>query len=253
MKKEQITLIGIGWLGGPLCEKLSALGHKVIGTTKSNENIVDGNNIFSFDVTQEQPSELLTSSPVLIYTIPPMGLNEVETFFNFIDSNTKIIFISSTAVYGKLQGIVDENSSFDPNSPNAQVLRESESYLKKRFKHISIVRPGGLFAGTRHPVYFLAGRTGISTGDEFLHLVHRDDCVEAISKIVELNLFGEDFNLVNDLRILKKDYYTELAKKLNLAPPQFTSVSKQETYLPTKISNDKSKRLLGITYKTEAL
>lgn len=249
MQKEQITLIGCGWLGLPLCEKLSALGHTIVTTTNTQDKNVDLAKKFKtylFDITKNTPEQELLESGLLIYTIPPLGLGEVESFFKSIDENKKIIFISSTAVYGKNQGEVSEKSSFAPNTKNAQVLREAESYLKNHFKNLTIVRPGGLYGEKRHPVYFLVGKTNITSGDEYLHLVHRDDCVKAITKIIELDLLGEDFNLVSDLRILKKDYYTKMAKILSLNPPQYDS---QAILNPTKINNDKSKKLLSLQYR----
>lgn len=253
MNKSKITIIGCGWLGLPLCAELSALGHKIITTTtdpRKNENLNQDFVSLLFDVTKEKADPKLFESDILIYTIPPLGKKEVEFFFETVDRNKKIIFISSTSVYGKNQGIVTEDSPFDPASQNALVLRESEQFLKKHFKNLTIIRPGGLYDDKRHPVYFLAGKTGITTGEEFLHLVHRNDCVFAIKKIIELNLFGEDFNLISDLRILKKDYYIKMANKLGLAAIGFVS---NPQINPTNISNKKSKEVLLINYKDPTL
>lgn len=249
MNKSKITIIGCGWLGLPLCTELSALGHKIITTTTDPDKNKGLNKDFTsivFDVTKEKVASELFKSNIIIYTIPPLGKKEVEIFFETIDKDKKIIFISSTSVYGKNQGIVTEDSPFDPTSQNAFVLRDSEQFLKKYFKNLSIIRPGGLYADKRHPVYFLAGKTGITTGEEFLHLVHRDDCIFAIKKIIELNLFGEDFNLVSDLRILKKDYYIKMVDKLGLVAIEFVS---NPQINPTNISNKKSKEMLLINYK----
>lgn len=253
MNKNKIAIIGCGWLGLPLVKKLSALGHSITTTTTTLDKNIELNNFFSsiiFDVTKNRPNKELTNSNVLIYTIPPLGKNEVESFFQNIDQDKKIIFISSTSIYGKNQGVVDEDSSFDPKSKNALVLRKAEEFLKIQFKNLSIVRPGGLYADKRHPIYFLAGKTGITSGDEYLHLVHRDDCINAVTKMIELNLIGEDFNLISDLRILKKDYYTNLAKKLHFTPPIFEHFP---VLNPTNISNEKSKKLLQLNYQDPSL
>lgn len=250
--KLKVSVIGCGWLGLPLCESLIQHGCQVITTTTDHEklNLLRSKlNIQLLDITDTpvaiQVDPDLLKCDVLIYTVPPLGLGEVERFFASVAHDQKIIFISSTSVYGKNQGAVTEESSFDPNSENALVLREAEKYLKNRFRQLSIIRPGGLYGEKRHPVYFLAGRKGITSGEEYLHLVHRDDCVRAILKIIGADFIGENFNLVSDLRILKKDYYTEIAKKLGLVPPQFTVAPLSN---PTNITNDKSKKLLSLTY-----
>ncbi|MGZ3788852.1 MAG: NAD-dependent epimerase/dehydratase family protein [Bacteriovorax sp.] len=248
MKKEQISLIGCGWLGLPLAERLSTLGHTMAITTTSAAKLKELEKKFRtylLDVTKEKPNREILEADLIIYTVPPLGAEEVELFFKSIDENKKIIFISSTSVYGKNQGDVTEDSPFDPSSKNAMVLREAEAFLKTRFKRLTIIRPGGLYGEKRHPVYFLAGRSGITSGEEYLHLIHRDDCVKAIVKIIEQHFYGEDFNLVSDLRILKKHYYTEMAKKLGLAPPVF---EEHKLSNPTKISNEKSKKMLSLHY-----
>ena len=249
MKKEQIVIIGCGWLGLPLARHLSASGHNIITTVPTDKNIDELNKEFKtllFNVEKDPIPSEINQSDIIIYTIPPLGVNEVERFFNQIkDLNKKIIFISSTAVYGRTQGEVHEETALDPKSPNALVLRIAESFLKTKFKNCTVIRPGGLYGEKRHPVYFLAGRTNITTGEEYLHLVHQTDCVSGIQNIIDKNLFGEDFNFVSDLRILKREYYTAMAKKLNLVAPVY-EINPVEN--PTKISNQKSKKLLSINY-----
>ncbi len=237
-----IGIIGCGWLGLPLVEKLRGQGLNVISTTTTPQK-----NEILFDITCGPIPEKIWQCDTLIYTIPPLGLQEVENFFKKINKITKIIFISSTSVYGKNQGHVTEKSPFDSSSKNALVLREAENYLKKNFSNLSIIRPGGLYGQKRHPVYFLAGKLGITSGDEYLHLVSQKDCLAALCKIIEFDLIGEDFNLVSNLRIFKKNYYTYMSKKLNLVAPQFTDLAKTDN--PTQISNDKSKKMLSLQYE----
>ena len=141
---------------------------------------------------------------------------------------------------------MEESSKLSPETQNGKFLKNSEDYLRKRFKNLTIIRPGGLFGEDRHPVFWLQGRSGLTTGDELLHLVHRDDVIESIKKIIEIQLWGEEFNLVNDLRVRKEDYYTEKAKSFGMPIPQYSSTHIEN---PTNISNAKSKKYLSVTYK----
>ena len=109
------------------------------------------------------------------------------------------------------------------------------------------MRPGGLYGKKRHPVYFLQGKAGLKTGDELLHLAHLDDVIKAIISVLKTDLWHETFNIVSDLRIPKKDYYTSIAQKLNLSPPQYED--QQSIHQETNISNEKSKNMLGLIYK----
>lgn len=232
--KKNIGLIGRGWLGTPLEIALKNNGYHTFSTTSK-----------SFDITKDSIPKELLESDILIYTIPPLGQKEAQNFFSQIDSYKKIIFTSSTSYYGKNQGFVDENTLSTIEISGSPVLFETEQFLKNKFKNLTIIRPGGLYGEKRHPVFFLAGRSGITTGNEHLRLVHQTDCVNAILSIVEKNIWSEDFNLVSDLRILKKEYYIEMAKKLNLALPEFSNI---EIVNPTNISNEKAKIRLGIEF-----
>ncbi|MBC7538780.1 MAG: NAD(P)-binding domain-containing protein [Bacteriovorax sp.] len=251
VKKLKITVIGCGWLGLPLCERLIADGHKVVTTTttpEKKEQLSKKLDIHLFDVISQVPDQNLLACDVIIYTIPPLGLGEIERFFHAVDPDSKIIFISSTSVYGKSSGAINEDSELTPQTKNGKYLKASESYLRSHFKNLTIVRPGGLYGESRHPVYFLQGKTDLTTGQELLHLVHLDDCIEAIDKIIENQSWSEDFNLVNDLRISKEDYYTDEARKLGLTPPSYIHTPQEN---PTNISNEKSKKLLSMQYKNQ--
>jgi nucleoside-diphosphate-sugar epimerase len=231
---KKIGLIGRGWLGSPLEIALLNNGYHTFSTTSK-----------SFDITKDPIPKKLLESDILIYTIPPLGQKEPERFFSQIDIKKKIIFTSSTSYYGKNQGSVDENTLSSLIITGSPELFETEQFLKNKFKDLTIIRPGGLYGEKRHPVFFLAGRSGLTTGNEHLHLVHQTDCVSAILSILEKNIWAEDFNLVSDLRILKKEYYREMAQKLNLEIPEFSNI---EVSNPTNINNLKTKEILGIKF-----
>jgi nucleoside-diphosphate-sugar epimerase len=231
---KKIGLIGRGWLGSPLEIALLNNGYHTFSTTSK-----------SFDIIKDPIPKELLESDILIYTVPPLGQKEAERFFSQIDIKKKIIFTSSTSYYGKNQGLVDENTLSSIEITCSLVLFETEQFLKNKFKNLTIIRPGGLYGEKRHPVFFLAGRSGITTGNELLHLVHQTDCVNAILSILEKNIWGEDFNLVSSLRILKKEYYREIAQKLNLTVLEYSNM---EISNPTNINNLKAKVRLGIEF-----
>jgi nucleoside-diphosphate-sugar epimerase len=250
MKKKVLSIIGGGWLGSELAHGLLTLGNSLVVTTthdKSAEFNLNDVSYFQLDLSQRPivPNEI-RNSEVLIYMIPPLEIDFITSFFDQIPADKKIIFISSTSVYGKTQGVVNEESLLNENFSNSPLLLQTESYLKKRFKNITILRPGGLYGQKRHPVYFLQGKTHLKTGQEFLHLAHQEDCVKAIINVLRFNQWNEVFNIVSDLRIKKCEYYTEMARKLNLSSPSYDLSDSIVNY--TQISNEKSKKTLEMTY-----
>jgi nucleoside-diphosphate-sugar epimerase len=250
MKKTKLCLIGCGWLGKPLAKHLIAKGYSLLATTAHDKNTEFSNELIPylrFDLTlSPQVTEEILNADILIYTIPPLELHFIKIFFDQIPIDKKIIFTSSTSVYGKDQGPVNETFIPAPASANSPLLVQTEEYLRQRFKQLTIIRPGGLYGEKRHPIFFLQGKSQLTTGKELLHLVHLQDCINAILKIIDLNIWNETINLVSDLRIEKKEYYVAMAKKLKITPP--TYIENQIILNPTNISNEKSKKILMINY-----
>lgn len=250
MKKEFLCLIGCGWLGKPLAEFLFKKNYPVTVTATAPirpDFLSDGISYIGMDLntTQDLPSAV-EKADVLIYTIPPLELAVIKTFFDKIPSDKKIIFTSSTSVYSKLSGPTDEKAQLDLKQTNSPLLVETENYLRQRFANLTILRLGGLYGEKRHPVYFLAGKKNLKTGNEFLHLAHQKDCINAINAVLDKEAWGEVFNIISDLRVTKKEYYIEMAKKLSLSLPEYDQV--EFVASNTKISNEKSKIRLGISY-----
>lgn len=241
--KKKITIIGCGWLGKPLAKNLLQNGHDVVVTTRTSK--IEGLTSIQFDVEHfhQLPNEILEAD-VLIYSVPPLAWPLIDRFFNHLKRDQKIIFISSTSVYGKEESNVDETFALNIDNGNPHLII-TEGYLRERFKNLTILRPGGLYGEKRHPLKFLAGKKSLTTGDEFTHLVHSDDVISAIKTIIEQNHWGEIFNLVSDLKMKKKIFYTTLAKEKGFEIPEYAEIVRKN---PTEISNEKSKRVLGLTY-----
>lgn len=251
MRKNSICLIGCGWLGLPLAKYLKEAGHEVSVTTSTDRQteLLDlgiRSEILDLSLSPRLLQSHLNAD-VIIYTIPPLDIQYVRDYLEQLPKDKKIIFTSSTSVYSKNSGLINEEKDLDEKTSQSPVLVKTESFLSSKFKNITILRLGGLYGLKRHPLYFLQGRKNISGPNEYLHLVHLDDCIQAISQVLNLNQWAEIFNIVSDLRIRKKEYYHFMAEKMKLTPPEYTNESTLSDQ-QTNISNEKSKNYLKINY-----
>ena len=250
MKNEKLCIVGCGWLGKTLAKHLIEAQYQVLATTahdKTDEFKADTIPYINFDLNSNIAIfEKILKSDVIIYLIPPIELQVVKKFFDKFPNNKRIIFTSSTSIYGKNLGFVHESFTPDIHHTSSPLLLQTEEYMRSRFRNLTIIRPGGLYGDKRHPIYFLQGKKNLTSGEELLHLVHRDDIIQGIISILEGNIWGEVFNLISGLRVSKKEYYTTMAKKLNLIPPEYTP--DENSINPTRISNEKSKLKLKINY-----
>ncbi len=192
------------------------------------------------------PSALLISEIVII-NIPPRGnyLQGLEELCSSLKSETWVIFVSSSSVYENTNTDVYENDAKDFPSPHTGIsLLKAENVFFESPLDTTIVRLAGLFGPNRHPGKFLANKENIAGANNPVNMIHLDDCVGIIHKIIESNSRNEIFNACATAHPTKKLFYTEASKSLNLQPPKFND---QES--PFKIINsDKLKSVLDYKF-----
>jgi nucleoside-diphosphate-sugar epimerase len=102
----------------------------------------------------------------------------------------RIVFTSSTSVYGNVNGTVKENSPRLPQTASGQVLKELEDWLHNLpGTSVDILRLAGLVGPSRHPGRFFAGKSA-PDGQHVVNLVHLQDVVAASNCCCRLRRAG---------------------------------------------------------------
>ncbi len=258
---NKVGILGCGWLGMPLAEKLISLGYTVNGSSTSElkKSILNklGANYFKIDLnnTNNKLKDFLAVD-VLIIAIPPKLLNHTKAFNNLVSeiklsSVKKVIYASSISVYGNQTGTVDEKNRLLPIKTNAIQIAETEKILFKQNNFTTtILRLGGLIGNDRHPAYHLAGKK-LKHPKELINLVHLDDCIEVLTKLIDINQTeNQIYNLVNPFHPEKGEYYTDCCNKLNLNRPVLIE---QEKSNPKIISSQKIINDLDYKFKNNII
>ncbi len=238
---KTIGILGCGWLGFPLAVSFGTQGYSVKGSTTSIEKMQPLENAgitpFLLRLTEAgvegEIAEFLLGLEVLVIDIPPRlrGKNSEDYVKKMVglyraikDSLLKkIMFVSSTSVYGELEGVVTEQSVARPETESGKQLLAAEQLFKNDpTLQTTVVRFGGLIGPDRHPITRLSGREGLFNGSAPINLIHLDDCITIIRMIVQHNWWHETFNGVYPLHPKKKDYYQEEARKRGLQPPIYS-------------------------------
>jgi len=237
---KQISILGCGWLGMPLAKSLLEKEFSVNGSTTTLEKIsaMESNGIQAFQIELSETEikgkidSFLENSEILIVTIPPKlrsissenFIKKIQNLVPFIEKAKieKIIFISSTSVYGDYNSVVTEATKSNPDSESGKQLLETETVLQSNtnFK-TTVIRFGGLIGEDRHPIHFLAGRKNIENPEAAINLIHQKDCIGIIKAVIEQDCFGESFNAVAPFHPTRKEYYTQKAMELGLPLPEF--------------------------------
>jgi nucleoside-diphosphate-sugar epimerase len=136
----------------------------------------------------------------------------------------KIIFISSTSVYGVTDGAwVDEstppggNFETQEDAQNAQWLLNAENLVLASGIPGIIFRLGGIYGPGRHRLRLLKeGKMKPSFTDLYTNRIHRDDIVGGLELLLEKGKAGEVYLGVDDDPATQREFYTWLCQKLNL-------------------------------------
>ncbi len=235
----KISIIGLGWYGLPLAEQLRKK-HKIVGTKSTHEAVAKWTHkrISPYHLNLNEKIEPHFTFPVfdvdaIVLNIPPNRkspdaaaeyLKWMENLKAHISKHPvqHLVFISSTGVFSNGQGGVTENTLPHPKSISGKALYQAEKFFQKNFSgKLSIIRPGGLVGGDRHPAKFLAGRKDLKGGNHPVNLIHRDDLISLTEAVLYNNFSQKTFHAVANEHPNKKEFYTDAAKRLGLSPPAF--------------------------------
>ena len=275
---KKISILGCGWLGLPLAKSLLAKGYEVKGSTTSESKLEVFKNAgispFQIQLDTHQiignMEDFLKETNVLVIDIPP-GLrretstsnemtfvNKIKNLIPFIEKSgfQKVIFVSSTSVYGDDFPIVEitEETKPNPDTESGKQLVITETLLQSNsnFK-TTVIRFGGLLGEDRHPVKFLAGRANVENPDAPINMIQREDCIGVIEKALEFAQddnweWNQTFNAVAPQHPTRKAYYHKKAEILNLPLPTFAEDSESKGKI---ISSKKVERILGYSFQKE--
>ncbi len=136
---KKVAIVGLGWLGMPLAMSLAARGWQVTGskTTLDGVEAARMSGIESYPlrlepelVCEADDLDALLDVDALVITLPARRSGPGEDFYlqamqELVDSALayripRIIFTSSTSVYGDAQGVVKENTPRNPVTASLQ-------------------------------------------------------------------------------------------------------------------------------------
>ncbi len=237
--KKTISILGCGWLGTALGKSLLRKGWNVKGSTSSTQSYnnleMTGISTFYLKVKPESVEidyNSFFNTDVLLVSIPPARTDRVEELYpqkikQVADKVAelgikKVLFLSSTSVYESKNVEVREGEEGNPEKAGGRALLTAEKILSGNTAfETTIIRFGGLIGYDRNPARFLQGNKEVA-GESPVNLIHRDDCVQIISAILDKNLFGETFNAVCPEHPSKRGFYTKAARISALPVPHFS-------------------------------
>jgi nucleoside-diphosphate-sugar epimerase len=267
----RVLIIGCGYVGIPLGERLAKGGQEVFGMRRSGsadeELKARGISPLHADITE--PGSLAQIRPefdwVVNVTSSSRGgveeyravyLQGTRNILEWLKPNPpqRFVYTSSTSVYAQNDGSwVTEESEAEPQSETSQVLRETERALLDGFPGI-VLRTSGIYGPERGHLFkqFLRGEAAMRDGGEaWLNMVQVEDVAGAIEHSLRHGAPGEIYNLTDDLPVTQREFFSWLAKKLGRPiPPSAPGNPDRKRGLTNKrLSNAKLKQGTGYQFR----
>ena len=254
----RVIVIGVGFVGRPLCDLMERSGHEVFRVTRNgtgNSTACDVSDRDSMNLLHEEKGE----SDIIIHCASSGSRgadraarykevyvdgcrNVLETF-----SDSHFIFVSSSSVYGQRDGsIVDENSITEPLSVTSKLLLEAESITSDSGG--SIARLAGIYGPGRS--YLLKryiersaqiDENGSESDGRWINQIHRDDAASALAHMVESSGMNGIYNVCDDVPMLQRACYEEFDRRFKNGIPELKPAieGKARGWTHKRVSNSK--------------
>lgn len=197
-----VLIAGCGDLGTQAGLDFAAAGQRVIGWRRSAEKLPPQIEGRSVDLTGGIPT-IPDDTDVVVIALTADGRTETAYRATYYDGTAnllaaltrddvtprRIVFVSSTAVYGNDDGgWIDEGTSPSPSTATGAVLRETEELLAERTPQAVLLRLSGIYGPgrTRLIDQVRGGTARAGSAPHWTNRIHRDDAAAAIVQIAGL-------------------------------------------------------------------
>ena len=268
-------IIGCGYVGEALGQRLIALGHDVTGIRRSSEHndrlAKLGIRPVNLDITRETEfrkkldgqydwAVLAASSSrggeEAYRKVYGLGSKHVAQWLKTARTQS-VVYISSTSVYQQTNGEwVSENDADTTQNITTNILLKAEENILEAGPAVAILRSSGIYGPRRGHLFrqFMNGTAAIEgDGKRFLNMVYLDDLVEAIILALELVGRRDIYNITDDEPVTQLEFFKWLSEITGRPMPPFIPEPNPSTakrrITNKRVSNKLFKETLGFKYK----
>lgn len=194
-ESRTVLIAGCGDLGTEVGLLFQSLGHHVVGVRRRAALLPAGFERQSVDlgvgrpVVSEDVAVVVVALTAPARTVEAYRRTYVDGLRNVLDgirsarARPRLIFVSSTAVYGAGDGrLVDEQTAAVASSATSAVLLEAEQVASAGADESCLLRLGGIYGPGRERLIdqVRSGAARLPTESVFTNRIHRNDAARAI-------------------------------------------------------------------------
>jgi nucleoside-diphosphate-sugar epimerase len=221
-------------VGGALARDLVALGHEVVVLRRSDTPPPPGARAFRADLCVAGALDALPAADLVFYTAAADERSEAAYRRAYVDGVARLIerlarapvpprrllFTSSTAVYGQQDGEwVDESSRTEPVDFGGRCLLAGEALVRAAPVPGVLLRLGGIYGPGRVSLIERA-RRGATGGAGYTNRIHRDDAAAALLHLALLPSAAPCYVGVDCEPAPEAEVLAWLARRLGAAAPR---------------------------------
>ncbi|WP_157980933.1 NAD-dependent epimerase/dehydratase family protein [Aliidiomarina shirensis] len=240
-EQPRALLIGYGDIASRLAPMLIDIGFAVTGIRRrpndANEN--DGIQVRAGDVSQAGTWAKLMQEPwdLIVVTLTPTEYSAEGYHQGYVvpmqhlvqqlpvESDTLVLYVSSTSVYGQRNGEwVDESSTTEPSLATGEQLLVAENTLRDgllaKKAHVAIVRAAGIYGPGRERMYRAIQEGTYTITPVWHNRIHADDLAGALEHLALQHFMGATLDEVyiacEDEPLFGEDYVRHVAAQIGL-------------------------------------
>jgi hypothetical protein len=267
---NKLLIFGYGYCAKALVAKLINKKNEILVVSRNKQNIdkLKELGIKACEWTNiSVVKHFISVSNTILISVPPHNYEDpVEVkfseFFSQTNNKIRIIYLSSTGVYGDHKGAwVYENSKLKPTTELGKWRLRAEknwlSFAKLNNLPILILRLSGIYGPNRSTFDRIQDKSFkiVRSPNLLFSRIHIDDITNIIVTFLEKKNINGIYNLSDNMPATSESLYLETFKLLNSPPPEAKSLGElnlSKTALgffseSKKVSN--KKLLLDLSYK----
>jgi len=254
----QKLIIGCGYLGQRVAQEWLQAGDQVTALTRSPKRAAElaatGLQTLVGDLTRPETLPPFPACDTVLYAVgydrsSSRSIEEVyvQGLDNFLGNTSnpvgKLIYISSTGVYGQNDGSwVDESSPCQPTRPGGAACLAAEALLRSHTlgSRSTILRLAGIYGPNRIPrrAAIEAGEPIAASQNGYVNLIHVADAVKVILAAETCSDLPPVLLVADGQPALRATYFQEIARLLGAPNPRFT-VPDPDSHQARRATSDK--------------
>lgn len=246
-----VMVVGYGYLGQAIAREFRDLGSEVFGVSR-----VGGDGLVEGDVSDRESVMAWPDADWVVHCASSSRGGEEAYQRVYVDgcqnllarySGRSLVFVSSTSVYGQVDGAwVTEESATEPSRQTGRLLLAAEGLVLAAGGRVA--RLAGIYGPGRSVLLrkYFSGEARIEDGGlRALNQIHRDDAARALVKVIVSGRAGEVYNVCDDQPMSQLECYQQLVAEFGGELPASApkDVNRKRGWTDKRVSNQKLRKL----------